>query len=109
MICLAHAAALAAAPAHLTLRTQHLSTVGRQEYLANHTVVPWDGAATAVEILLTDGGNPSPSAVWQTYTYDLATLFAGLDLAILKLVMVFPDFGNADGAVARLDNVMLAP
>lgn len=68
-----------------------------------------DGAATAVEILLTDGGNPSPSAVWQTYTYDLATLFAGLDLANLKLVMVFPDFGNADGAVARLDNVMLAP
>ena len=64
-------------------------------------------AATAAEVLITDGGNPAPDSEWQTYSFGLDTDLAGLDLSELKLVMFFPDWGNADGAVARIDNVRL--
>ena len=66
-------------------------------------------AATAVEVLLTDAGNPAPGDAWQSYSFGLDTDLAGLDLSALKLVMVFPDWGNSAGAVARLDNVRLVP
>ena len=62
-------------------------------------------AATAVEVLITDAGNPQPGADWQSYSFDLATDFGGLDLSDLKLVLFFPDWQNADGAVGRFDNV----
>ena len=62
-------------------------------------------AATAVDIPLTQGGNPEPGATWQQYSYSVSDDLAGLDLANLKLVMVFPDWGNSAGAVARIDNV----
>ena len=64
-------------------------------------------AATFVDIPLTQGGNPEPGPTWQTYSYSLSGDLAGLDLANLKLVMVFPDWGNSAGAVARIDNVRL--
>ena len=66
-------------------------------------------AATAVEVLLTDAGNPAPNAEWQRYRFSLASDLAGLDVTDLKLVMMFPDWGNADGAVARIDNVRFVP
>ena len=66
------------------------------------------GAATAVEVLMTDGGNPTPGGDWQSYSFGLGVELAGLDFSDLKLVMFFPDWGNADGAVARIDNVRLA-
>ncbi len=66
-------------------------------------------AATFVEVLLTAAGNPAPGSTWQTYRFGLGSDLAGLDLANLKLVMVFPDWGNSAGAVARLDNVRLVP
>ena len=66
-------------------------------------------AATAAELRLTDAGNPQPGNDWQTYSFGLGTDLAGLDLSALKLVMVFPDWGNSEGAVARLDNVRLVP
>ena len=66
-------------------------------------------AATAVEVLLTDAGNPVPNAEWQHYRFTLDGDLAGLDLSDVKLVMVFPDWANADGAVVRLDNVRFVP
>ena len=74
-----------------------------------HVKLESSGAATAVDILMTAGGNPTPSADWQAYSYDLDTEFAALDLSDLKLVLFFPDWENADGAVARIDNVRLIP
>ena len=65
------------------------------------------GAATAVEHVLTAGGNPVPLAAWQEYRFGLDTEFAGLDLSALTLVLFFPDWERADGAVARIDNVRL--
>ena len=65
------------------------------------------GAATAVEVLLTAGGNPAPNSDWQSYSYGLGAELAGLDISDIKLVMFFPDWGNADGAVARIDNIRL--
>lgn len=62
-------------------------------------------AATAVEVLLTDGGNPEPGPGWQHYSFTLSGDLAGLDLSDVKLVMIFPDWGNADGAVVRVDNL----
>ena len=66
-------------------------------------------AASAVEVLLASAGNPEPSADWQSYSFTLSGDLAGLDLSDVKLLMVFPDWGNADGAVARIDNVRFVP
>ena len=66
-------------------------------------------AATAVEVPLTNGGNPAPGDDWQAYRFGLDTDLAGLDLSDLKLVMFFPDWGNSAGAVARIDNVRFVP
>ncbi|MCE2407537.1 MAG: family 16 glycosylhydrolase [Pseudomonadales bacterium] len=67
------------------------------------------GAATAAEVVLTAAGNPEPSSEWQRYQYSLSEDLAGLDLSAIKLVMIFPDWANADGAVGRIDNVRFAP
>ncbi len=72
-----------------------------------HVKLESSNASTAVDILMTRGGNPQPSAEWQTYSYDLNLEFAALDLSDLKLVLFFPDWENAEGAVARIDNVQL--
>ena len=74
-----------------------------------HVKLESSGAATAVDILMTAGGNPAPSDYWQAYSFDLDVEFAALDLSDLKLVLFFPDWENADGAVARIDNVRLVP
>ena len=74
-----------------------------------HVKLESSGAATAVDVPITAGGNPLPDAHWQTYSFDLGVEFAGLDLENLKLVLFFPDWDNADGAVARIDNVRLVP
>lgn len=65
------------------------------------------GAATAAEVVMTAAGNPSPSASWQSYRFDLATDFGGLDVTDINLVLVFPDWGNSAGAVGRIDNARL--
>ena len=45
---------------------------------------------------------------WQTYTYSLQSLFdGGLDLSAIDVLMVFPAWGTGEGAVYRLDNVMI--
>lgn len=69
-----------------------------------------DGATTAVELALnasTEGLDPVVGE-WQTYTFPLQTLFdAGLDISFIDVVMVFPAWGTGEGAVYRLDNVMV--
>ena len=74
-----------------------------------HVKLESSDAATAVDILMTAGGNPVPNDGWQSYSYDLDVEFAALDLSDLKLVLFFPDWENADGAVGRIDNVRLVP
>ena len=74
-----------------------------------HVKLESSGAATAVDILITAGGNPAPTDYWQAYSFDLDAEFAALDLSDLRLVLFFPDWDNADGAVARIDNVRLVP
>ncbi|MYK45719.1 MAG: glycoside hydrolase family 16 protein [Gammaproteobacteria bacterium] len=74
-----------------------------------HVKLESSGAATAVDILMTAGGNPAPTDDWQAYSFDLDAEFAALDLSDLKLVLFFPDWENANGAVARIDNVRLVP
>ncbi len=68
-----------------------------------------DAAATAAEVVLTASGNPEPGSEWQRYEYSLSEDLAGLDLSAIKLVMIFPDWANADGAVGRIDNVRFVP
>lgn len=49
-----------------------------------------------------------PSGEWQHFTFDLSALAAaGLNLAEINIVMVFPAWGAAEGAVYRIDNVVI--
>lgn len=46
---------------------------------------------------------------WQTYTFNLADFAAaGLDLSAIDVVLMFPQWGSGDGAVYRVDNVMIS-
>jgi hypothetical protein len=46
---------------------------------------------------------------WQTYTYSLQDLsVAGLDVSAIDVVLVFPAWGTGDGAVYRIDNVVIS-
>ena len=45
---------------------------------------------------------------WQTYTYSLKDLSdAGLDISAIDILMFFPAWGAGEGAVYRVDNVMI--
>ncbi|MDF2178877.1 family 16 glycosylhydrolase [Aliiglaciecola sp. CAU 1673] len=47
---------------------------------------------------------------WQHYSFSIDTLAAaGLDLTKVKLVMIFPEWARAQGAVYHLDNLRLIP
>lgn len=64
------------------------------------------------QILLTDNLNGVSPEVgqWQTYTFSLASLAQqGLTLEQFNLLLVFPDWGKATGAVVQLDNIVLNP
>ncbi len=67
-------------------------------------------ASSAVELDLTASQEGAAPVVgqWQTYTYSLQSLYdAGLDISAIDVVMVFPAWGSGEGAVYRLDNVMI--
>ena len=67
-------------------------------------------ATSAVELDLTASmeGQAPVVGEWQTYTYSLLDLFdAGLDISQIDVIMVFPAWGTGEGAVYRLDNVMI--
>jgi len=75
---------------------------------------PWlfkiesDEGATAVELNLsasTEGVSPV-AGKWQTYTFPLQTLAdAGLNVSLIDVIMIFPAWGQGEGAVYRVDNV----
>lgn len=76
---------------------------------------PWlfkvesDNAASAVELPLTSSiEGVAPGAEWQTFSFRLSTLAdAGLDLSAIDVLMVFPAWGQGEGAVYRIDNVKI--
>ncbi|MGJ8679705.1 family 16 glycosylhydrolase [Paraglaciecola sp.] len=82
----------------------------------NDSSAPWlfkiegGDASSAVELDLSasDEGQTPTVGEWQTYTYSLQSLFdAGLDISQIDVVMVFPAWGAGEGAVYRLDNIMI--
>ena len=67
-------------------------------------------ASGAVELNLTDSieGVAPVLDQWQTYTYSLQSLFdQGLDISSIDVLMFFPAWGAGEGAVYRVDNVMI--
>ncbi|OFC69160.1 glycoside hydrolase family 16 protein [Alteromonas confluentis] len=81
------------------------------------STAPWlfkiesTGAATAVELPLSESleGVDPVAGEWQTYTFPLQTLSdLGLDVSDINVVMVFPAWGQGDGAVYRIDNAEIA-
>lgn len=67
--------------------------------------------ATAAELSLVKSkeGQAPVTGDWQTYTYSLQDLVAaGLDPSAIDVVMVFPVWGKGDGAVYRIDNVVIS-
>ena len=68
-------------------------------------------ASSAVELDLSaslEAVTPVPGQ-WQTYTFPLQSLFdKGLDVSAIDVLMVFPAWGSGEGAVYRLDNVVIA-
>jgi len=69
-----------------------------------------NGNAEAVELDLfssAEGVDPVEGE-WQTYTFSLLDLAdAGLDISAIDVVMIFPAWGSAPGAVYRVDNVII--
>lgn len=69
-----------------------------------------NSAAQAVEVNLADSNEGLAPVLgeWQTYTFNMSTLAdAGLDLAGIDVVMVFPAWDTGDGAVYRIDNARI--
>ena len=68
-------------------------------------------AATFAELNLNttvEGADPAVG-VWQTYTFNLSDLSAaGLDVSAIDVVMVFPAWGTGEGAVYRIDNMVIS-
>jgi len=82
----------------------------------NTADAPWlfkvesNNGETAVEVALTASveGNV-PSAQWQTFSFSLADLSAaGLDVSAIDVLMIFPAWGQGEGAVYRVDNVKIS-
>ncbi len=66
-----------------------------------------NNGAEAVELDLTASteGKAPVTGQWQTYTFKIADLAAkGLDVSAIDVVMVFPAWGEGNGAVYRIDN-----
>ncbi|MEH8017637.1 family 16 glycosylhydrolase [Rheinheimera muenzenbergensis] len=67
-------------------------------------------ASSAVELALSNSQQGQMPVVgqWQTYTFSLQDLFnAGLDISAIDVLMVFPAWGAGNGAVYRIDNVVI--
>jgi beta-glucanase (GH16 family) len=82
----------------------------------NDASAPWlfkieaGDATSAVELNLSDSQESAEPVTgqWQTYTYSIQALVdAGLDISAIDVLMVFPAWGAGEGAVYRLDNVMI--
>ena len=68
------------------------------------------GASSFAELPLSSSQEGKAPVVgeWQTYTYSLKDLSdAGLDISAIDVLMFFPAWGAGEGAVYRVDNVMI--
>lgn len=69
-----------------------------------------DNGTTAVELNLNtsvEGVDPV-AGEWQTYTFPISTLLqAGLDVSAIDVIMIFPAWGQGEGAVYRVDNARI--
>lgn len=62
------------------------------------------------ELLLSDSneGVAPVEGEWQHYTFDLSALEAdGLNLSMINIIMIFPTWDQADGAIYQLDNLQI--
>lgn len=71
-----------------------------------------DAGGTFSEFSLSnnDEGHVIPVVdTWQHYTFKLSDLdAAGLDISAIDMVMIFPAWGNGEGAIFRVDNVTIS-
>ncbi|MDP4536189.1 family 16 glycosylhydrolase [Alkalimonas collagenimarina] len=66
-------------------------------------------ASTEVELPLAAGGDAPVAGEWQHYSFSLQSLFdAGLDISAINVIMVFPAWGDGEGAVYRMANVEIS-
>jgi beta-glucanase (GH16 family) len=99
-----------------------LLTTGTLSFDMKVVTAPADGTPWILK--LEAGGNTSNSGdiflntsqegldpvtgVWQTYTFSVLALSdTGLDISEIDLIMVFPAWGSGDGAIYRIDNVVI--
>ena len=99
-----------------------LLTTGTLSFDMKVVAAPADGTPWILK--LEAGGNTSNSGdivlntsqegldpvtgVWQTYTFSVLALSdTGLDISEIDLIMVFPAWGSGDGAIYRIDNVVI--
>nr|WP_299006246.1 glycoside hydrolase family 16 protein [uncultured Shewanella sp.] len=83
-------------------------------YLKLESTHPDTEISTAVELALFDSlegntleGNRPQVGEWQTYTFPVQTLMdAGLDVSSIDVVMIFPAWGQGEGAVYQIDNLV---
>lgn len=64
-----------------------------------------DGSFFEVPLSTSNEGIAPVVGEWQTYTFDLADI--NINLEKLKLILIFPSWDRAQGAVYQLDNVVL--
>lgn len=71
---------------------------------ANWNLKVEQGGTTTEALIQID----TPTAEWQHYAVSLQTLSnAGLNLNGIDVIMIFPDWGQGEGAVFRVDNVTI--
>ncbi|WDE08221.1 family 16 glycosylhydrolase [Thalassomonas viridans] len=69
-----------------------------------------NGSAAQLALAASVEGQAPAVGAWQHYTFNLADLAAlGLELSEMDKVLIFPEWGKAQGAVYQLDNVKLLP
>ncbi|WP_068544275.1 glycoside hydrolase family 16 protein [Thalassotalea crassostreae] len=76
-----------------------------------HLKVESSEGTTEAEFQLTESieGVAPVVGEWQRYSFNLSTLAdAGLDLSAIDVVMIFPAWGQGEGAVYHVDNVTIA-
>ncbi|QJR82933.1 family 16 glycosylhydrolase [Alteromonas pelagimontana] len=67
-----------------------------------------DGSFAQLELVQSNEGAQPQVGQWQHFTYDLSTLAnMGLNLEKVKLVLIFPEWDRAQGAVYQLDNIIV--
>ncbi|GAA0858599.1 hypothetical protein GCM10009114_28810 [Aliiglaciecola litoralis] len=69
-----------------------------------------DGNTSFAEVALntSNEGLDPVTGEWQTYTFDLTDLAdAGLDISAIDVIMIFPAWATGEGAVYRVDNVVI--